>query len=127
MGCNFTCDRAVIASLLPPGQDSELMGLYLFAGQVLNWLPPLLYTTLNELGYSPNAGVAMLNIFFLMGIVGFMAVGNYQDAVAAAKTAPRYYDSLLSRNDTTTTSNDNTNNNSNTSNNSNSTSNQQQQ
>ena len=84
MGCNFTCDRTVIASLLPPGQDSELMGLYLFVGQALNWLPSLIYTTMNEAGFAPNTGVAMLNVFFGLGFAAFVCVGNYRDAVDAA-------------------------------------------
>lgn len=89
MGCNFTSDRVVVASLLPEGQDSELMGLYLFASQALNWLPVLIYTTMNEAGFSPRSGVATLDIFFFLGILCFFRVGDFHDAVKTAERQPR--------------------------------------
>ena len=84
MGWNFTCDRMMIASLIPAGQEAELMGLFLFAGQALNWLPPLIYTSLNEANVSSRVGVAMLNIFFLLGIVCYLCMGSYAKALLEA-------------------------------------------
>lgn len=88
MGWNFTVDRMMIASLIPPRQEAELMGLFLFAGQALNWLPPLIYTSLNEAIVSPRVGMAMLNVFFLLGIVCYLCMGRYSDARAAVASDP---------------------------------------
>jgi UMF1 family MFS transporter len=83
MGWNFTCDRMLISSLVPEGQDTELMGLFLFAGQAFTWLPPLIYTSLNEAGISPRVGIAMMDVFFVLGIVCYVMMGSYSQALVA--------------------------------------------
>jgi MFS-type transporter involved in bile tolerance (Atg22 family) len=84
MGWNFTCDRMVISSIIPKNQEAELMALFLFAGQCLNWLPPLIYTSMNEANISPRIGIAMLNIFFALGIICYILMGSYDQALATA-------------------------------------------
>lgn len=42
VGWKWTTDRLLASVLIPAGQDAELMGVYLFAGQVLTWIPPLI-------------------------------------------------------------------------------------
>ena len=71
-------------AIIPPGQSSEYMGIYLFFGAILTWLPPLIYTSLNEAGVSQRIGVASLNIFFLIGLFSYIMMGNYRAAVEAA-------------------------------------------
>jgi MFS transporter, UMF1 family len=89
MGWNFTCDRMVVSSIIPKHQEAELMALFLFAGQVLNWLPPLIYTSMNEANISPRIGIAMLNIFFILGTVCYMLMGSYDQALAVANSGTR--------------------------------------
>ena len=60
------------------------MGTYLFATQVLTWLPPLLYTALNEAGVDAQISICSLGVWFLLGIFALLAVGRYRDAVMAA-------------------------------------------
>ena len=83
-GWKWTTDRLIASTIIPVGQDAELMGTYLFAGQVLTWLPPLLYTALNEAGVDPQICLGSLGIWFLFGIMAILAVGSYRDAVLAA-------------------------------------------
>jgi MFS-type transporter involved in bile tolerance (Atg22 family) len=56
-------------TVTPTGQETELMSVYLFCGQVLSWLLPLLFTILNEAGVSMSIGLASLNVFFAIGLV----------------------------------------------------------
>lgn len=80
----WTCDRLVASTIIPVGQDAELMGTFLFAGQCLTWLPPLLYTALNEAGVNARLSISSLGIWFLLGIGALIAVGDYRAAVVAA-------------------------------------------
>ena len=57
------------------------MGIYIFSGSVLAWLPPFLFSFLNEIGASMSIGLASLNIFFAGGFVLLLMIGNYDDAV----------------------------------------------
>ena len=67
-------------TITPTGQETELMSMYLFCGQVLSWLPPLLFTILNEAGVQMSVGLASLNLFFLAGLICLSLMGDYNVA-----------------------------------------------
>jgi hypothetical protein len=68
-------------TIRPSGQDAEMMGMYLFCGSAFTWLPPLVFTLINEHGVHITWGLASLNIFFFLGVVCLFAMGNYQQAI----------------------------------------------
>jgi MFS transporter, UMF1 family len=74
----------LVAAIVPEGQDAELMGFFIFAEHSLSWLPPLIFTGLNELGVSERVGVSIINIFLLLGVVAYFKIGNYDDCVKQA-------------------------------------------
>jgi MFS-type transporter involved in bile tolerance (Atg22 family) len=80
VGWKWTCDRLLASSIIPEGQDTELMGVFLFSGQCLSWLPPLVYTALNEAGISQRIGVASLDIYLVISLVGYCCMGSYRRA-----------------------------------------------
>ena len=59
---------------------TEFMGIYIFCQQVLSWLPPLVFTILNELGVSMGIGLASLDIFFLLGLICLQSIGTYDQS-----------------------------------------------
>jgi hypothetical protein len=61
------------------------MGIYIFSGSVLAWLPPLLFTLLNEFGISMNIGLASLNVFFVGGFALLYMIGDYDEALILAQ------------------------------------------
>lgn len=71
----------IFITIIPSGQESELMGIYLFCGQVLSWLPPLLFTGLNEWGVEMSIGLASLNLFFAAGLYFLFRMGSYDNAI----------------------------------------------
>jgi MFS transporter, UMF1 family len=81
IGWKWTTDRLLASLLIPAGQDAELMGVYLFAGQVMSWLPPLVYTILNEFGVSQSLNVGVLSVYFTGGFGALLLVGNYEYAI----------------------------------------------
>lgn len=81
-GWKWSVDRLVASSIIPEGQDAELMGVFLFSGQCLSWVPPLLFTTINESGISQQVGVASLDTFFVLAMVCYLFMGGYARARA---------------------------------------------
>lgn len=79
-GWKWTCDRLVASCIIPEGQDTELMGLYLFSGQSLSWVPPLVFTAINESGVSQRVGVASLDGFFVLALICYLFTGGYVQA-----------------------------------------------
>jgi UMF1 family MFS transporter len=71
----------IFVTISPKGQEVEMMGLYFFACQILTFLPPLVFTVLNENGQSMSLGMASLTIYFALGLLGLNFIGNYQEAV----------------------------------------------
>lgn len=76
---------SIYCTIIPRGQESELMGIYIFSGAVLAWLPPFVFSFLNEIGASMSIGLASLNLFFAGGFVFLLMIGNYNDAVALSQ------------------------------------------
>ncbi|KAL3781262.1 hypothetical protein HJC23_012812 [Cyclotella cryptica] len=72
---------ALYITIIPRGSESEMMGLYLFSGSVLSFLPPFVFTLLNEIGMRMDMGLASLNLFFAGGFAFLSIIGNYNDAV----------------------------------------------
>ena len=81
-GWKWTTDRLLASTLIPEGQDAELMGVYLFAGQVLSWIPPLVFTGMNEAGVSQSIGIGSLSVYFFLGLIALCMIGDYRKAVA---------------------------------------------
>jgi UMF1 family MFS transporter len=79
-GWKWTSDRLLASSIIPEGQDAELMGLFLFSGQCLSWIPPLVFTAINEAGISQQIGVASLDAYFLISLVAYIIMGSYTNA-----------------------------------------------
>ena len=79
-GWKWTCDRLVASSIIPDGQDAELMGVFLFSGQCLSWIPPLVFTAMNEAGVSQQIGVATLDVYFLIAMGAYLMMGGYKKA-----------------------------------------------
>jgi MFS transporter, UMF1 family len=80
-GFRLSATRMLASTLVPKGQDAEIMGFFLFACQVMSWLPSLVFTAINEAGISQRVGMATLNIYFFIALVALIMMGNYRDAV----------------------------------------------
>lgn len=83
-GWKVTTTAMLVAAIVPEGQNAELMGFYLFADISLSWLPPIIFTALNEAGLSERVGLASICIFFLLSLIGYWKMGSYDDCVKAA-------------------------------------------
>lgn len=74
-------ERYLTCTIIPKGQDAELMGLYLFSGQVLTWLPPLVFAAMNEAGVSIRISMLSLLVFWFIAIVCLQCMGSYDKVI----------------------------------------------
>lgn len=87
-GWKQACDRMLISQIIPRGQEAELMGLYLFSNQVLSWLPPLIFTSMNEAGLSQQLGLCSLGAFYFFSLCAYLMMGDFHTAVTLARGSP---------------------------------------
>ena len=73
-GQKWASDRMVLLLVLPPDQNAELMGIYVFFRQVLSWLPPLVFTILNERGVEQRYGILTLTIYFVLSFLACIQI-----------------------------------------------------
>lgn len=76
-----------LTALMPAGREAELWGYGIFATIALTWLPPLVFTAINEVANDPRLGLASLGVYFFLALVVGATVGD-QSQVADAATAP---------------------------------------
>jgi hypothetical protein len=74
-------------TIIPKNKDAELMGAYLFFGQILSWLPPLVFTSLNEAGIAIRVSMLSLLIFWFISVVSLQCMGPYENALRQANEA----------------------------------------
>jgi hypothetical protein len=70
--------------MTPNGQESELMGIFLFATQLLVFVFPMLFTIFNEKGIEMNWALQTMNIGFVIAFIFFCFVRDFDGAVAHA-------------------------------------------
>lgn len=82
MGWTYPTQRVLFVTLIPKGQETEMMGLFSFVGQILGWLPPLIFTIMNEKKVNMRWGFGLISVFCFFAIICTLPMGNYQNAVS---------------------------------------------
>lgn len=85
---SFQLERYLVCNIIPKGQDAELMGMYLFAGQCLAWLPPLVFTAMNEAGVSIRVNMLSLVLFWIIAVSFLQCMGSYTSVVSEITQSP---------------------------------------
>jgi len=68
LGWFYPTEDLMLSMICPVGQEAELSGFFVFSSNILVWLPPLIFTAMNESGISMQWGLMSLVIFFAFGI-----------------------------------------------------------
>ncbi len=71
--------------IIPEGQESELAGFFLYCTQILSWLPPLLFTFMNEADINLSWGGVHLNAYLLAGLICFLFLPKWDICREIAK------------------------------------------
>ncbi|GBG28868.1 Autophagy-related protein 22 [Hondaea fermentalgiana] len=72
LGALYVISNSLFAALIPGGKESSFFGIKILFAKVLTWLPPLLFTTINEQVDSLRWAIVPLGpLFLLAAIVAF--------------------------------------------------------
>lgn len=86
VGWKEPADKTILCNLVPRGIEAEMSGLYVFSGQISMWIPPLLFTMMNENGIDIRIGLASFGGYFLISLISLFMMGSY-DSIALATCA----------------------------------------
>lgn len=97
-GWMFPSQRTVAVALIPKGQETEIMGLISFFGQIIGWLPVFVFTAMNENGVSMSWGLSSVSFFLMTSFFCTLFCGNFDDAVAlVAESSDNYCNEFSKR------------------------------
>jgi len=85
LGWFYPLEKLVFSMIVPAGQESELAGFFLYCTQILAWLPPLIFTVMNEAGISLNWGGVHLNIYLITGLICYLFMPKWHICIEQAK------------------------------------------
>ena len=80
-GWNVPNGRMVYISMVPKGEEAEYMGLFQFFGRGFLWLPPLIFTALNESGVAMNYSLLVLPVCMFGGAIFYQIMGSLDKAI----------------------------------------------
>jgi len=85
LGWFYPTEISILSLVHPQGQESELSGIFLYCTQFLVWIPPLIFTIMNESDVHLKWGGITLNVFFLIGLVFFQLMAPWGACLDVAK------------------------------------------
>merc|ERR1712154_349276 len=68
LGWFYATETLFFSMILPKGQEAEFTGFYVNCTMILVWLPPLVFSIMNEAGINMRWGLASFDIFFIIAI-----------------------------------------------------------
>uniref|UniRef100_A0A7S1V463 Major facilitator superfamily (MFS) profile domain-containing protein n=1 Tax=Grammatophora oceanica TaxID=210454 RepID=A0A7S1V463_9STRA len=89
IGWLYPTQRVLFCTLIPRGQEMEFMGIFTFFGNILSWLPPLLFTILNERNVSMQWGLSLIPFFLFASFACTLCMGSFKQAVAQISDEPK--------------------------------------
>jgi UMF1 family MFS transporter len=79
-------ERGFYVIIIPKNQDAEFMGIYISACQIIGWLPPLVFTAMNQAGIPSSIGLATLSLYILLGLLALsFGVPSYEESMNQAR------------------------------------------
>jgi MFS family permease len=84
LGWYYPTENLFFSMVMPPGQEAEFSGFYIYCGQILAWLFPLVFSILIEYDISQKYGVIVVATGFLIGLFFLMLTCSWEDIVKEA-------------------------------------------
>ena len=100
LGWIHPTEKTLYCTIIPRGQEAELMGSYICASQILAWMPSLVFSIMNEAGISMRVGFSSLTLYFIASFFILFMVGDYEAAVKHARSFDRTKPFLTDRDST---------------------------
>lgn len=77
LGWYFQTESLIFSMIVPKGNETEIAGFFLYCTQVLGWLPPLVFTEMNEYGIPLKWGGIHLNIYLVIALICYFCMAPW--------------------------------------------------
>lgn len=94
LGWHYPTENLIFSCIIPKGQESELTGFFVYCTQIIVWLPPMIFTAVNESGVSMQYALMTLNIFFFIAAVFLQIMPKWEVCAEQGKTQSLMVESL---------------------------------
>jgi len=84
LGWFYPTEEIMLTMMCPVGQEAELSGFFVFSTNILVWLPPLIFTVMNQSGINMRWGLMSLVIFFVIAI-GLLSLMDKWEKVSSER------------------------------------------
>lgn len=85
IGWYYPLEAMIYSAIVPKGQESELAGFYLYCTQILSFLPPLVFTIMNEADINLKWGGVHLDCYIFVALFFFHFMLPWEECLEAAK------------------------------------------
>jgi len=69
---------------VPRGQDSEFTGFFCYSRTILNWLPLVIFTTMNQRGIDIRFGIMSTSSFFVVALILLQFMSPWESVLESA-------------------------------------------
>ena len=81
LGWHYPTEGLIFSICLPKCHDSEMAGFFVYCSQVLVWLPPLIFSVLDQGGFDQSFGVLAVASFGLIAVAIISTMPPWPDVV----------------------------------------------
>ena len=85
MGWFYATEELIFSLSIPNADETGLTGFYVYCRNVLTWLPPLIFTSLNEAGLNLQWGFLSLVFFFIVALLSLQFMAPWEKIVESAR------------------------------------------
>jgi len=79
LGWYYPTESVFFSLVIPPGQEAEFSGFFVYCGQILAWLFPLVFSILIEFEISQKYGVIVVASGLLIALFFLMLTCSWED------------------------------------------------
>jgi len=87
MGWFYSIEDLIFSLSLPDSEESRLTGFFIYCRNILSWLPPLLFTALNEIGVSMQWGLMSLVGFYFIAVLFLELMAPWEKVLEKARSS----------------------------------------
>jgi len=85
LGMYYPLMKIIFSTIVPRGQEAELAGFFKYSSQIIVWLPPLIFTVMNEKGVNLSLAGMSINIFVFVALILYSGMLPWDQCLEDAK------------------------------------------
>ena len=85
IGWFYATEQLFYTFCLPPGQEAEFAGFFVYCTIILAWLPPLIFSIIIESGAPDEWSIALIGFFQILGVLCLFMIPSWDVVLEGTK------------------------------------------